>query len=327
MNDTLQKVEKFFEDDLKIKKILHEVVPNEIKDSYDAISRTEYSNKLYQAIQDIEYYLLDIIKLNLFSLSKEDVIKIKLQIHQTKKALDNCGDDFKKMKQIYQQYISEMSENFIDLVGKKSVGYSLSNSISATLPKASTINEILHCFHQDLTNNENLYNKMPKLSEKQNLYGYPIKLYGKENNLAIDIYNKFPIDLDCGDVDILSLNNSQKILLMIRDRGHALSIEINFMTDKCLINYFIPKICNADMVNQLPGVHKVTNDSPFTTGIFESDSEHLATNLIHLIENVPMDEDMYKKGGIFESDTNLIHLIENVSMDEEMYKKGEKFTK
>lgn len=296
MNNKLNKIERFFEDDLKIKKILHDVAPNEITDSYDSVSRTNYSNKLYQAIKDIEYYITDIIKLELLSLTKEDIIKIKLLLHQMNNKLANCGDNFNKLKQFYQSNFSDMKESLIDLVGKECVGYTLFDPISELTSNASTINELLHCFHSSITNNEQLYKTMPKLGEKKIFNGESVRIYGKENDLAIDIFNKIPLELDSGDIDILSLNNSQKILMMIRDRGHALTIEINFDRDSCIVNYFIPKICNAEMINILPGVHKVTNNSPFTTGLFKSDLDNLATNLVHFIEKVPTDN-MAKKVG------------------------------
>lgn len=33
---------------------------------------------------------------------------------------------------------------------------------------------------------------------------------------------------------------------MVRDRGHALSIEVTLNKDNARIEYFIPKICNVE---------------------------------------------------------------------------------
>ena len=48
---------------------------------------------------------------------------------------------------------------------------------------------------------------------------------------------------------------------MIRDRGHALTIEITINNDKARIDYFIPKIININMINALSGANKVRENS------------------------------------------------------------------
>ena len=50
------------------------------------------------------------------------------------------------------------------------------------------------------------------------------------------------------------------------------------------------------MVNNLPGVHKVNENSIGTTGAFEIDVEDLPTVLFDFISKVPTDDDMiYRK--------------------------------
>lgn len=87
--------------------------------------------------------------------------------------------------------------------------------------------------------------------------------------------------------------------MMVRDRGHALSIEIEKENDKYYVKYFIPKICNIDMVNSLKGVNKVTRDSKYTVGVFETDLERLPFEIINFISKVPMDNHMFIEGGKF----------------------------
>ena len=79
--------------------------------------------------------------------------------------------------------------------------------------------------------------------------------------------------------------------MMVRDRGHALSIEIEKENDKYYVKYFIPNINNVDMVNELKGVRKVNDQSKFTTGIFETNLENLTSNLTDFIGHVPTDFD------------------------------------
>ena len=79
---------------------------------------------------------------------------------------------------------------------------------------------------------------------------------------------------------------------MVRDRGHALSIEITLNNDKARIEYFIPKLWNIDMINKLPGVNKVDNNSVGATGVIEVDKNELPQVLFNFISKVPMDSDM-----------------------------------
>ena len=58
------------------------------------------------------------------------------------------------------------------------------------------------------------------------------------------------------------------------------------------IEYFIPKLCNIDMINRLPGVNKVNKGSIGATGAFEIPINSLSMTLIDFISKVPMDSDM-----------------------------------
>ncbi len=80
--------------------------------------------------------------------------------------------------------------------------------------------------------------------------------------------------------------------MMIRDRGHALTIEISLNNNIARLEYFIPKLCNIDMINSLPGVNKVNKNSIGATGILEIDINKLPNCLFDLISRVPMDSDM-----------------------------------
>jgi hypothetical protein len=213
-----------------------------------------------------------------------------------KKELINCGYDFNKLSNFYNIFFANMSEELINNVGENCVGYSLFNSIN--LNSAKSINEILHVIHQTIINNQNILQSLPKLSEKNNYENSAITLYGKENESARNIFKKFPKELSCGCTDIVSLSND-RIIMMIRDRGHALSIEIEKENNMYYVRYFIPKICNIDMVNELKGVNKVNKESQYTVGVFETSLEKLPFEIIDFISKVPMDKDMFIEGGKF----------------------------
>jgi len=86
--------------------------------------------------------------------------------------------------------------------------------------------------------------------------------------------------------------NEKKLIMMVRDRGHALSIEISLNGNIARIEYFIPKLCNIDMINTLPGINKVNDDSVGATGVVEVNKNELSQILFDFISKVPMDSDM-----------------------------------
>ena len=185
-------------------------------------------------------------------------------------------------------FFSNMNEKLVNEVGENCVGYKIFRGVD--LSKGKSLNEILHIVHQTVINNEKNLNSLPKLQEKVNNDGETITLYGSMNEVASIIFNNFPKELSCGITEIVSLSNNN-VVIMVRDRGHALSIEIEKENDKYYVKYFIPKINNVDMVNNLKGVRKVTDESKFTTGIFETNLENLPFNLVDFISKVPTDFD------------------------------------
>ena len=125
----------------------------------------------------------------------------------------------------------------------------------------------------------------------ENNYKYPISLRGIKVPVFEQLLAVFPNDLDVGCTDMVAVNE-RKLLMMVRDRGHALTIEITLNLQTARIEYFIPKICNVDMVNNLPGINKVNQDSVGATGILEIPISDLSNTLFSFISKVPMDSDM-----------------------------------
>lgn len=283
MEENLKKLEIFFNNDLKVKKILHELEPKESY-KYNNDSCIEYGNKLYKSIEDIAFYIIQIA--NKFFPNEEQYCKNYFTA--LKSELLKVGYDFNKLSHFYNICLANMSEEFVNKVGENCVGYTIFSGVSFN--EAKSINELLHLMHQSVINNEYVLHSMPKLDAKNNEFGYSITLYGVEKDLSKCIFDNFPLDMDCGWTDIVSLEN--KIIMMVRDRGHALSIEIEKENDKYYIKYFIPKICNVDMVNNLRGVTKVDNNSKYTVGIIQTIEENLPLELYDFISKVPMDSDM-----------------------------------
>lgn len=285
MQENLEKMQKFFKYNLEIKNILYNTMPKET-DKYNKESIMEYSDKLFKAINDIEYYID--VTLNNFDFSEEDKKYFRHFIKALKSELIKSGYNYDKLKKFYETFFANMSEELVNNVGENCVGYSMYRGIN--LSKAKSLNEVLHVLHQTIVNNEIYLQAMPKISEKTNSNDYSITLYGNQTELASIVFNSFSTELDCGITDIVSLSDNN-IIMMVRDRGHALSIEIEKENDKYYVKYFIPKINNVDMVNELKGVRKVTDKSRFTTGIFETNLENLTANLTDFIGHVPTDLD------------------------------------
>ena len=294
MKENLEKMEKFFKYNLEIKNILYNTMPKET-DKYNKDTIIEYSDKLFKALNDIEYYVNTMLEN--FSFVEKDKEYFKNFIKALKNELIKCGYDYNKLTKFYEVCFSNMSEELIDKVGNEIkggvyIGYGVS------LDEAKSLNEVLHVVHQTIVNDENNYRNLPIISQKQNYEGNSVTLYGKENEISNKIFNFIPYTLSSDYVEIMSLSND-KVILMVRDVGHALSIEIEKENDKYYVRYFIPKICNIDMINSLKGVKKVKKGDNYTVGVFESTLEKLPFELIDFISNVPTDMDMYKEGGIF----------------------------
>ena len=206
--------------------------------------------------------------------------------------LIDCGLDLNLLNKFYTEFVSDMSIDFRDSVKKECVGYS--PRFGNILEKAKTINELLHYFHASLMNDEYRLEALPTLAEKMNDYMGKISYRGFEVPIFEQIYTLFPKNLNVGDTDMVAVDNN-KLIMMIRDLGHALTIEITINSDIARVEYFIPKICNANKVNKLPGVEKVSEDSSApdsTTGITEFPISDLPQQLFDFLVKVPTDEDI-----------------------------------
>ena len=115
-----------------------------------------------------------------------------------------------------------------------------------TIEKAKSINEVLHFIHSYVVNNDQILQIIPLINTKINNYQYPIRLRGFNTPIFEQLFNQFPIDLDVGWTDMVIINE-KKLIMMVRDRGHALTIEISLNNDIARLEYFISKSCNIEM--------------------------------------------------------------------------------
>ncbi len=288
MEENLNKIELFFDYNMKIKKLMYDVAFND-EDGYNQESLIEYENRLFKALNAIETYLTKILLM--FNYDEKRILSLKSKFENYRNDFMRVQGDASGLKKAYRMNISDMSKEFVDSVNESFIGYYLFSGQGAIEP--TSVNEYLHLIHASIVNNEEVYHRMPEIESSGEDENSSIHLYGKEDDTAYEIFKNFPIQ----DIraDILSL--SDRILIMARDLGHALMIEITFKEEKAIVNYFIPKVCNYLMVNELKGVTQVKSDSKFAKGSFEIEKELLKETLFDFIVNVPKDEDMFKEGG------------------------------
>lgn len=310
MEKEILEFELIFLYDIYIKKKLYEnILPS---NTYQNIDLIDYQNKLLSLLDDFE------IKINkIFHINYPQNNKIKEQIEQyfqnIRHQLNNVSLTPKRLQKFYLDYFASLNDKIVNETRNTFIGYTLFTEEDTLniIKKCQSINEIIHVAHCLTINNYELISSFPSRDKKLD-NGYMIKLHGIPHNLSQDIFNILETSLDAGDIDIFSLSKSNKVIIMIRDRGHATTMEIDDEKDKIFISYFIPKIINANMVNSLPGVNKITNKSLYTIGKFYLNKEKLNT-LNQFISNIPDDTCMYLKGGIiYEKNHQQNEIIEEI---------------
>ncbi len=278
-----EKFKKFLNSNMRVKNSLVELAPSE-KDNYDENSKIQYVDKLYKELRDIEFELSNMIKC-----FGRDSNVLKEKISQVRNNLVNFNNSSGDVRKLYQDNFSDMSEALVEDVKKEFKGYTLSYGLRTEnlFQKSKTINELLHVIHSSIMNNFRIMQSMPIIGEKDNEFD-EIVLYGEETELSKEIFDKFPKDLDIGPTDIVSMEN--KVFMMVRDRGHALTIEIDETKEADIVRYFIPAICNREMTEKLPGIGKITPNG--ARGVFDSSKEEITQKLFDFIGGVPMDKDI-----------------------------------
>lgn len=294
---TNQKQEKSFETfkrfvkvDMRSKEELIDLAPEEL-DDYDEVSRIEYSDRLDHGLRDFSdefgeiangFELGDVVKDALKKFF--DVARGKLAVGKYETGIGN---------KMYQEAFTNMRPEFVDEVKDKCVGYTGADPerLAELIGKSQSVNEVLHAMHSYIMNNEAIMKKMPMLGEKKSMIGAPIKLYGEMSPVAQSIFENFPNDLDVGITDIISMKD--KVYMMVRDRGHALTIDMDTSKENDVdVRYFVPKLCNEEMIKALKGIDKQSITPNGARGAFSVKKENITEELFGFIEKVPTDGDI-----------------------------------
>lgn len=290
-NNNLEKFQRFFDVDLRIKNTLHRAAPPFNDGRMDDYDIQEYIHKLGITIDDM---FADLRKVAAETFGEKSAIYSKTVAleKQVKNefSMAKVGNDLNRIRTFYENNLSTMRLPFLNAVHGSLVGYTFYGP--GLVEEAVSVNELMHFMHSYIVNNNRLLESIPAIGEKKNEYEYPITLRGVDSPVFKNLLEQFPSDLDVGWTDMVAVND-KKMLMMVRDRGHALTIEITLNAKGARMEYFIPKICNVRMVNELPGLfNPVDKNSVGATGAIETSLEELPSTLYDFISRVPMDHDM-----------------------------------
>lgn len=292
-NEFLLRVQHFFEVDSKIKREMYNMDPPVNLEKLDNSVVHNYADDLNDflnyAFSELKCIAVDICGYK--STAFDRVYNLELII---KNNFNSCNFDVNSLKSFYNTFISNMSIDFIDSVKNDCIGNSSKRDLSS-IQKAFSINEILHFFHSYILNNENVLQSIPVLKYKRSDNNYSIKLRGVRVPVFEQLFNSFPTNLDCGWVEMASINNN-KFLMMVDNSDSILTFEISLYNDIATINYVVPKISNIEIIDSLPGVEKYGSDSSAVSGTFKVGVVDLNYELLEFVSKLSDNLDTkYKK--------------------------------
>lgn len=295
INNNIKKLETFFEDDLRVKKLLNDIIPKEM-DFYNDDSKFKYIDKILEYLYKTELYINRMI-LN-YNLSNDILTQFSKKIN----ALQNYIQSESFYQLLQQGYnsalkfihanVSDMRPEFIESVQKGFIGY-YSFYGRGVLPPI-TINEFLHYIHSYIINNEKFYSSIPVIKTTNNKEDWTgISLRGISTDLGNKLYERilcYDLDSDC--IDIINLD--KRMLIMARDLGHATVIEIELDDEKIFVKYSIPKNNSKEIISELKGIN--VNKDEFAIGNFQTTEENFVEDLCSLMSGIPDDFGRVKRG-------------------------------
>lgn len=284
-NETLAALKDFFRLDMAIKNEMMRLAPEET-DMYSEESRVDYADKVFKGYKDMEWRFQKINED--FRLTSPETIEKFFREGEQDFAIGKY--DGAAVKGLYEQNITRMRKEFVEEVKKQCFGYGINDS-GEVLGQAQSVNELLHACHSAIMNNEEILQKVPALAKKREGGYEEIALRGEESGIGRQIFEAIPEEINAGPIDIVSVD--ERAIMMVRDRGHALVVQAEAFepgSKQVLVNYNIPKIINREMVEQLPGVDKITEAG--ANGKFVCAADEVGEKVKEFIEMVPTDADL-----------------------------------
>lgn len=289
-----QAFRNLFKTDLRIKKELIDLAPSS-QDCSSEASRIEYVDRTYGSLRGLKHDFFKIV--SDFSLNEDikDEIEDFFRRNQENFMVGNYSPEIPS--KLYQNAFTNIRPDYIEKVKEASQGYVIrkENNLTTLTRDATTINELLHAYHSCLTNDENILQAVPEVAHKASGFGYTIVWRGDKTAMAQQVFDAIPEELGIGITDIVAIDDY--LAIMVRDRGHALAISSEpdeRDPQKIWVNYSIPKLCNAKMIEALPGINKYSENG--ARGGFVVDRSKIGGAIADFISRVPTDDDIFREG-------------------------------
>ena len=291
MEKELLRYKSYFDWDLTIKSQIYDLGTSRNLTNDEII---KYTDKLYDSVSKLQSEFFEICRL--FDMSEDFFKAVYDFMEKIRERIVNTNYTNEDVKNIYNDCFASMSEKNLKEIRKNIYGDSTVYSeveewiVLDILKKCSSVNELLHFFHIYVTNNLDALRSIPEIVHKDSA-GDAIILRGVDSKIGRQIYEAFDSRIDVGITDIVSIRED-KVLIVVRDRGHALQIEIESKNDKEVgVYYFIPKVVIPEMFTGLKGINRLKPDDTFAFGSFISEKENVAIDVFELVKNVPTDSE------------------------------------
>lgn len=314
-NKYLEQLEYFFTSDIEIKRLLSSIAPSEMDESSEE-ARIKYFDKLNKAIDTISFKLGRFIDGPFFSEKQfmdyktvfpkdgrqpyteyieSDVQKsFHSKMELLRKQLLKCESLKLPLSRVYNACFAHMDNKLVHDVRDQIYGDNFDEQlkVSDLLSRATSINEILHILHSHVENNKEILQSLPVLDKKES----PIRgndgsiLVGYEtNSLAREIFDRYELPMDSAFAYTVALKD--RTMMMVRDTGHALTMQMfEDENGNVKVEYFIPKVTDADIVAHLPVEQQdIDYDTQTASGMLIVPRDEAAERICAFINAVPED--------------------------------------
>ncbi|MBR3134837.1 MAG: hypothetical protein IKG56_05200 [Clostridia bacterium] len=315
MDKYMSTLEDFFSADADIKNMLIQCAPTEM-DEYDEESRIRYFDRIHHVIGSVKSKMSSFLQSPFFleerfldkevefqpdgtvkeSIKESKAFEIFIRkIEDLERRVIELEASHASLRQVYSSCLSGMDEGLIKDVSTRIYGENSVEQLALgqLLARAKTINEMLHILHFHTENSNRILEALPILDQKEIAIqpgmtpNKSVLIGDSDNALARSIFEQLPLDTRYAYTVALQ----DRILMMVRDAGHALTLQIIENPDgSAQVSYFIPKVTDADAVLNLPSVQQNLDiENQYASGLFVASSDDTAHDICSFIQAVPGD--------------------------------------
>ncbi len=286
-------IQQLFKVEKKVVNSLRNMSPYEILSADIDNYKGDLKKTLKQAFAEIKN-----VTLNFFSADSNWYLKLIELENTLDSELESCENDPVKLYNFYFNRIGNLGYSVLNDVNNTCIAYSKSIE-KAPIEEVSSINEYIFTLKSYVVNNHDIINNTFVVDKKSNYLNCPIVYHGNSSIMSDLIYSLFPLNMSVGRVDIVSVDESN-ILLMVKNGESAVTITINMGQDTVSIKYFIPEVYNVGEARSLPGIeNKNVNLNDWVTGTILYEENLLTDVLFDLISRIPCDhEEMLFNGRV-----------------------------